>query len=97
MSEAPADIRDRLGAEYAGETYYEALRQVEHLDLPARVLRSVVFLARGDLDALRRFARCAEQDWREVVFWAEYDDHDAPSPRRVRSMEEPFAAASPGG
>lgn len=92
MAEAPADLRDRLGREYPGETYYEALRLVEALGVDARVQRSVVFLAGGDLDELRRFAQWASRDWRDVVFWAEYEDHDAAAPRRVRSMAEPFAA-----
>ena len=96
MGELQADIQRRLGAEYAGEIYYEALRQMERLDLTPRVLRSIVFLAAGDLEALRRFARLAEQDWREVVFWAEYEDHDAADPRRVRTMEEPFRDADLG-
>lgn len=91
MSAIPQDVRARVSAEFAGETYYEALRQLEALDFGPRLLRSVVFLARGDLEALARFARAAERDEREVVFWAEYEDHDAPEPRRVRSMSEPLA------
>jgi len=90
MGQLPSDIRDRLADEYPGETYYEATRLVESLDLEPRVLRSVVYLAGGRFGDLLRFARRAEEDWREVVFWAEYDDHDADEPPRVRSMEEPF-------
>jgi hypothetical protein len=96
VAAVPDDVRARLDAEYPGETYYEALRLAEGMELEPRVLRSVVFLAEGDLDALRRFARRAEEDWRDVVFWAEYEDHDAPNPRRVRSMAEPFADPSSG-
>ncbi|MGH0030659.1 MAG: hypothetical protein ACQGVC_12770 [Myxococcota bacterium] len=90
MAELPEDARARVSAEFAGETYYEALRQLEVLDFPPRVLRSVIHLARGDLEELRLYARAAERDPRQVVFWAEYEDHDAPEPRRVRSMDEPF-------
>ena len=90
MAQLPADIRDRLADEYPGETYYEAARLVESLGLAPRVLRSIVHLAGGRFADLERFARRAEQDWREVVFWAEYDDPDAEEPKRVRSMEEPF-------
>lgn len=91
--ELPADIRGRLEQEYPGETFFEAARLLESLRFEARVLRSVVYLAGGRFDDLLRYARCAETDWRDVVFWAEYEDHDAVRPRRVRSMEEPFRRA----
>jgi len=91
MSEIAADIRARLLREYPGESSFEAIRLVESLLVAPRVLRSIVFLAHGDFDELERLARRAEIDWRDVVFWAEYEDHDAEHPRKVRSMEEPFS------
>ena len=90
MAEIPADVRARLVREYPGETSFEAIRLVESLSCSARVLRSIVFLAAGDFEELERFARISEIDWRDVVFWAEYEDHAAEHPRRVRSMEDPL-------
>lgn len=90
MRELPPDIRDRLSAEYPGETYFEAARLVESLDFEPRVLRSIVYLGAGSFEKLLRFARCAESDWRDVVFWAEYEELDSERPRQVRSMREPF-------
>lgn len=90
MSALPADIRDRLADEFPGETFFEAARLVESLDFEPRVLRSIVFLGGGCYDDLLRFSRCAEADWRDVVFWAEYEDHESKHPRLVRSMQEPF-------
>jgi hypothetical protein len=90
MAELPEDVRSSLVRAFAGETSFEATRLVESLDLSVRVLRAVVFLAAGDYEALERFARAAERDWRDVVFWAEYEDHDVAHPRKVRSMEEPL-------
>ena len=90
MAEIPADVRARLLREYPGETHFEAIRLVESLECSPRVLRSIVYLAAGDFDQLARFARASEIDWRDVVFWAEYEDHLAEEPRRVRSMEEPL-------
>lgn len=87
----PEDARRRLSAEFAGETYYEAVRQLERLELPAPVLRALIHLAGGDLDDLRRYARIAERDPEQVVFWAEHEDLEAAAPRKVRSMSEPFA------
>jgi hypothetical protein len=90
VAEIPEDVRERLLRDYPGETNFEAMRLIEALDCDARVLRSIVYLAAGDFEQLARFARASEIDWRDVVFWAEYDDHTAERPRRVRSMEEPL-------
>ena len=90
MNEIPTDVRQRMASDYPGETFFEAMRLVESLGLEPRVLRSIVLLAGGNFEELRRYARSAELDWREVVFWAEYEDHESESPRRVRSMQEPF-------
>jgi hypothetical protein len=90
VAEIPADVRARLLREYPGETHFEAMRLVESLACSARVLRSIVFLAAGDYEQLERFARVSEIDWRDVVFWAEYEDHAAEQPLRVRSMDEPL-------
>ncbi|TMA36056.1 MAG: hypothetical protein E6J87_01785 [Deltaproteobacteria bacterium] len=90
MAEIPADVRARLLRDYPGETNFEAMRLVEALQCSARVVRSIVFLAAGDFEQLERMARAAEIDWRDVVFWAEYEDYTAEHPRRVRSMEEPL-------
>jgi hypothetical protein len=91
MSEIPVDVRGRLLRDYPGETNFEAMRLAESLLVAPRVLRSIVFLAHGDFDELERLARRAEIDWRDVVFWAEYEDHDAEHPRKVRSTEAPFS------
>ncbi len=90
MNEVPPDVIGRIAAEYPGETYFEARRLVESLALEPRVLRSIVFLAAGDFEELLRYARCADRDWRDVVFWAEYENHESETPRRVRSMTDPL-------
>lgn len=90
VAEIPIDVRARLLRDYPGETHFEAIRLVEALHFDARVLRSIVYLAAGDFEQLERLARRAELDWRAVVFWAEYEDHDAEQPRRVRSMDDPL-------
>ena len=86
----PADVRRRIEREYAGETWFEATRLLSALDVETRVLRALLWLASGDYPELERFARCAERDWRDVVFWAEYEDHEGSRPRRVRDLSEPF-------
>lgn len=86
----PADVLGRLQRDFAGETCFEATRLLESLPLAPRVLRALLVLADGSYPELERFARIAESDWREVVFWAEYEDHEQPQPRRVRDLEQPL-------
>lgn len=86
----PADIRLRIRRDFAGETWFEATRLIEALNFPPRVLRSLLVLASGDFSELERFVHCADRDWRDVIFWAEYEDHDAPQPKRVRNLEAPL-------
>jgi hypothetical protein len=90
VAEIPDDVRARLLRDYPGETHFEAVRLIEALSFDARVLRSIVFLAAGDFEQLERLARRAELDWRDVVFWAEYEDHEAEQPRRARTMDDPL-------
>jgi hypothetical protein len=67
---------------------FEALRLVECCSA-ARACCARSCLAAGDFEQLERRPRLGI-DWRDVVFWAEYEDHAAENPRRVRSMEEPL-------
>jgi hypothetical protein len=53
----------------------------------ARILRCVLFLARGDLPRLQHNANAARSDWRDVIWWAEYERDD----RRVRDFNQPFS------
>ena len=94
--ELPDDVRRRLQRDFAGETWFEATRLLESLSASPRLLRALLVLARGHYPDLERFARCAEQDWREVLFWAEYEDHDAPQPRRVRDLSRALDETEPG-
>jgi len=87
----PVDVRGRIQRDFAGEAWFEATRLLESLPLAPRVLRALLVLAEGSYPELERFARIAEQDWRDVVFWAEYEDHEQPSPRRVRDLEQPLS------
>ena len=58
-----------------------------------RVLRSVVFLASGDLAKLLHFSIQAQTDIRDVLSWAEYDHED----RQVRDFNLPFGGPQGAG
>jgi hypothetical protein len=52
-----------------------------------RVLRCVLFLAKGEIDFLPDLI---VTDYRDLIFWAEYVGHASPHPRKVRDFNEPF-------
>jgi hypothetical protein len=64
--------------------------QTEFYSESLRVLRCIVFLAEGDIDLLPKFINSAKSDYRDVIFWAEYINHDAKNPAQVRDFNKPF-------
>lgn len=53
-----------------------------------RVLRCIVSLAAGDAERIGHFVEAAKTDYRDVIYWAEYDESDG----RVHDFTSPFAA-----
>ena len=51
-----------------------------------RVLRCVIYLSKGSFSELARNLAHARTDWRDVIYWAEYDANDA----RIRDHSVPF-------
>ena len=55
----------------------------------ARILRCVVFLARGNMEKLVHNADRALSDFRDVILWAEYDEQN----RQVRDFNQPMTSS----
>ncbi len=94
----PPDVVVRIQVDFgarAAEATHVLESRADIANETARVFRCVVFLAQGDLDRLVQLAEQASADYRDVIFWAEYVDHDAASPRRVRDFNRQFGL--PGG
>jgi hypothetical protein len=51
-----------------------------------RVLRCILHLAGDDPLKISRFVDAAVQDYRDVIYWAEYDTDD----HKVRDFNQPF-------
>jgi|CXWL01.1.fsa_nt_gi hypothetical protein len=92
----PADVVSKIASDFPNEplaTIFALLddyRGVERL----RVIRCVIHLAEGNTDKLLEFIGSARTDYRDVIYWAEYDDRD----QKVRDFSQPFsvAPADPG-
>jgi hypothetical protein len=64
--------------------------QPEFANESLRVLRCVLFLAEGKDDLLTKMIDAAKSDYRDVIFWAEYTNHDAENPDRIRNFNKSF-------
>jgi len=43
-----------------------------------------------NIDTLREMIATAQVDYRDVIFWAEYEDHAGANPLQVRDFNKPF-------
>ena len=92
----PADVVRKIAADFPNEpqaTVMALLAEYEGPERP-RVIRCIIHLAEGNTDKLLDFIASAKTDYRDVIFWAEYDDSD----QRIRNFNQPFPAtpADPG-
>ena len=90
----PADIEAQIEQDF-GQQFNQVrellLSYLKMADKQAdRVLRCIVFLAKGKVDALKEMIATAQVDYRDVIFWAEYEDHSSKSPRQARNFNKPF-------
>jgi hypothetical protein len=84
--ELEVEVRAAYGAD--GRTAIDVLnayRPDEQDEAAERVRRAIFALANGDLGRLRHFAEQAQQDFRDVLFWAE-SQPDAHEPRTYSEL-----------
>jgi hypothetical protein len=56
-----------------------------------RVIRCIIFLAKGNLTELNKYIETATFDTRDVMFWAEYEGvKENENPKRVRDFNKTF-------
>lgn len=86
------DIYQKLESDF-GEKSSLAIEALDQLDAETkgfvgpRLVRAMLYLAKGDIGALRRVIDLARQDWRDVLLQAEYS---YPDNTRVRDFEKTF-------
>jgi len=54
----------------------------------------VIFLAQRDASRVPSLLEAARDDYRDVILWAEYRDHAASNPKRLRDFSKPFLHAA---
>ena len=78
-------------ADKAIEMLSDAISKTDYLKTD-RVIRCIIFLAKGDLEKLRKFIDNAIFDTRDVMLWAEYENLDSEefNYKRVRNFNNTF-------
>lgn len=86
-----ADILQKIEKDFA-EHHQFAIKQIEVFDakhkglLTDRILRAVVFLAKGNSEKLMQVLALAETDYRDVLWQAEYDRNE----QRIYDFNQSF-------
>ena len=90
--EPPPDIAARIEQDFGGDALRgvcSLLQPVLDQDLGNRVVRCILVLSRGDLGRLQHNVQQALTDYRDVIYWAEYD-----ATRRTFDFNRPFEEAA---
>lgn len=94
------DIVDRINTDFgesankATAMLIDAITNVDYLKTD-RVIRCIIFLAKGNLTDLNRFIENATYDTRDVMLWAEYEGlKENEKPKRVREFNKTFDECS---
>jgi hypothetical protein len=85
----PGDVLERIRVSFVNTEVALAIAALEEYSGPerSRVMRCIVHLSNGSLEALQGHLRSALGDYRDVIYWAEYDRED----RRIHDFSSGFA------
>lgn len=91
----PADVIARVQKDFPKNDVMSILQLLdefrgENPELSNRVIRCIVFLARGSYEKFARAVELARLDWRDLIVEAEYDGWYGEENRR-RNMNLPFS------
>jgi hypothetical protein len=89
---APADVVAKIAVDFPHEPAATVLALLEEYKGAAklRVTRCILHLAKGGTDQLLQLIGSANTDYRDVIYWAEYDRSD----QRIHDFNLPFAVAA---
>jgi hypothetical protein len=93
------DIITRINADFgesankAITTLIDAINKVDYLKTD-RVIRCIIFLAKGNLTDLNKYIETATFDTRDVMLWAEYERLNDRDFKRLRDFNKTFEECS---
>jgi hypothetical protein len=90
------DINERIQTDFgenaskATTMLFDAIKNVDYLKTD-RVIRCIIFLAKGNLTDLNKYIETATFDTRDVMLWAEYEGlKENENLKRVRDFNKNF-------
>jgi|NorSeaMetagenome_1021524.scaffolds.fasta_scaffold147816_1 hypothetical protein len=78
----PEDVIQKILSEYPNNKQQEFVTKsliklgVKWEFQSARIPRCILFLSKGNLELFKKNLKYAETDWRDIIYWAEYDSND---------------------
>ena len=94
------DIIERINSDFgdranqATKMLFDAITKNENLKTD-RVIRCIIYLAKGNLTDLIKYIESGTLDTRDVMFWAEYTGiTEAKIPKRLRDFNKTFDTCS---
>lgn len=84
----PEDINHKIISDFGKKQYQlvaNMLLPLNDYDRNHRIIRCVLFLAQGNRKKLEHFIEQARLDFRDVIYWAEYD-----ASGRINDFNLPF-------
>lgn len=92
------DIKERIETDFVEkasevhEIFKESFEKADYLKVK-RTIRCILFLANKDVHKLKKYIEAATYDPRDVMFWAEYKNHEDKNPIRIRDFNRTFDQA----
>jgi hypothetical protein len=82
------DVEERVKLDYPPESVLAVMQSLAKYQGPERnrVIRCIIHLSGGDPQRISHIADVAAQDYRDVIYWAEYDDKD----QKVHDFDRPI-------
>jgi galactose-1-phosphate uridylyltransferase len=94
------DIIERINSDFgenaskATTMLLDAINKVDYLKTD-RIIRCIIYLAKGNLTELDKYIETATFDTRDVMLWAEYEGlKENENPKRVRDFNKTFTESS---
>lgn len=88
----PLDIIEKIQQEYKDQyDFVEDLLTNQSFfhteeEFILRLIRSILFLSEGSIEQLQKYLNIAKIDFRDVFYWAEYDQNN----KQIRDFKKPF-------
>ena len=93
------DIRERIESDFGDQAsevvriFDQGISKADYLNND-RIIRCILYLSDKNIEKLKTYIQAATTDPRDVMYWAEYINHEQPEKtKRIRDFTKPFNEA----